>query len=46
MSKHAIKMLVSNYYDQRAPIVTGSIATEIPYTLKAIIENQKIGGNF
>ena len=46
MSKHAIKMLVSNYYDQRAPIVTGTIATEIPYTLKAIIENQKIGGNF
>ena len=46
MSKHAIKMLVSNYYDQRAPIVTGTIATEIPYTLKSLIENQKIGGYF
>jgi len=46
MSKHAIKLLTANYYDQRAPIVTGTIATEIPYTLRSLIDNQKIGGHF
>lgn len=45
MSKHAIKMLVANFYEQRAPIAFAS-ASEIPYTLKSIIEAQKIGGNF
>ena len=45
MSKHAIKMLTANYYDQRAPIAFAS-TTEIPYTLKSLIENQKIGGYF
>lgn len=46
MSKHAIRMLVANFYEQRAPIIIGNIVNEIPYTLKSIIENQKIGGNF
>ena len=45
MSRHGIKMLVANFYDQRVPIAFAS-ATEIPYTLRAIIENQKIGGHF
>ena len=46
MSKHAIRMLVANFYEQRAPIIIGNIVNEIPYTLKSIIEAQKIGGNF
>jgi len=45
MSKHAIKMLVANFYEQRTPISFAS-ASEIPYTLKTMIEAQKIGGNF
>lgn len=45
MSKHAIRMLVANFYEQRAPI-SFAAASDIPYTLKSIIENQKIGGNF
>ena len=45
MSRHGIKMLVANFYEQRVPIAFAS-ATEIPYTLRAIIENQKIGGHF
>lgn len=45
MSRHAIKMLVANFYEQRVPIAFAS-ATEIPYTLRALIETQKVGGNF
>jgi len=45
MSKHAIKMLVANYYEQRMPVSFASV-NEIPYTLKSLIESQKIGGNF
>jgi len=45
LSKHAIKMLVGNFYEQRTPI-SFAAASEIPYTLRAIIENQKIGGYF
>jgi len=45
LSKHAIKMLVGNFYEQRTPI-SFATASEIPYTLRAIIENQKIGGYF
>ena len=45
MSKHAIKMLVANFYEQRVPIAFAS-ASEIPYTLRALIENQRIGGHF
>jgi len=45
MSKHAIRMLVANFYEQRTPI-SFAAASEVPYTLKSIIEAQKIGGNF
>lgn len=45
MNKHAIKMLVAHFYEQRTPIAFAS-ASEIPYTLKTLIEAQKIGGNF
>jgi hypothetical protein len=38
-------MLVANYYEQRMPVSFASV-NEIPYTLKSLIESQKIGGNF
>jgi len=45
MSKHAIRMLVAHFYENRAPVAYAS-TYEIPFTLKALIENQKIGGFF
>ena len=41
--KHAIKLLVAHLYEQRAPVAFSS-CEEIPFTLRALIENQKVGG--
>jgi uncharacterized phiE125 gp8 family phage protein len=46
MSKHAIRMLVAHFYENRTPINIGNIVSEIPFTLKAIIDNQRVRGNF
>jgi hypothetical protein len=46
MSKHAIKMLVGHLYENRVSVNIGNITSEIPYTLRTLIENQKIGGHF
>lgn len=46
MSKHAIRMLVAHFYENRVPINIGNITSEMPFTLKSLIENQKIGGFF
>ena len=40
---HAQKMLVAHLYENRMPAAFTSIS-EIPYTLKAMLENQKLGG--
>lgn len=40
---HAQKMVVAHLYENRMPAAFSSVS-EIPYTLKAMIENQKIGG--
>ena len=40
---HAQKMLVAHLYENRLPAAFASVS-EIPFTLKAMIENQKIGG--
>jgi uncharacterized phiE125 gp8 family phage protein len=45
MAKHAIRMLTAHFYEQRTPVAFASV-TEIPFTLRAIIENQKIRGHF
>lgn len=45
MCKHAIRMLVAHFYENRTPIAFAS-SSEIPFTLKSLIENQKIGGFF
>lgn len=42
--KHAQKMLVAHWYEQRVPVSTGGSVNEIPFTLKTLIENQKVGG--
>lgn len=41
--KHAIKMMVAHFYEQRVPVAFAS-SSQIPFTLSALIENQKIGG--
>jgi len=45
MSRHAIRMLVAHFYENRTPVAFAS-SSEIPFTLKTLIEAQKIGGNF
>lgn len=43
MMKHAIKMMVAHFYEQRVPVAFASSAP-IPYTLQALMENTKVGG--
>lgn len=45
MAKHAIRMLVAHFYEQRTPVAFTSVV-EIPFTLRAIIDNQRIRGHF
>ena len=40
---HATKMLVAHLYENRLPVAFAS-CNEIPYTMRALIENNKIGG--
>lgn len=44
--KHAMKLMLTHYYDIREPVVTGTIATEIPWGLKSLIVNRKVRGDF
>lgn len=41
--RHAVKMMVAHFYEQRTPVAFAS-ASEIPFGLKTMIENQKVGG--
>lgn len=41
--RHAVKMMVAHFYEQRVPIAFAS-ASEIPFGLRTMIENQKVGG--
>ncbi len=41
--RHAVKMLVGHLYENRLPVAFAS-CSEIPYSLQALISNQKIGG--
>lgn len=43
MFRHAIKMLVANLYEQRTPLAPVNMQ-EIPWTLRGIIDNLKLGG--
>ena len=44
--KHAVKMVVANLYENRVPVITGTIATELPQSLNNLIQNQRVGGWF
>jgi len=39
---HATRLLVSNFYEQRAPI--GNITSELPLGLRHLLDSQRIGG--
>lgn len=39
----AIKMLVGMWYEHREPVVTGTIATPIPMTVKALLDPFQLG---
>jgi uncharacterized phiE125 gp8 family phage protein len=41
--RHAIKMMVAHLYENRVPVAFAG-TYEIPYTLKTLLENNKIGG--
>lgn len=42
--RHAISLLVSNFYDLRAPLNIGNIVNELPFNLKHLLESQRVGG--
>jgi uncharacterized phiE125 gp8 family phage protein len=42
--KHAIKILTAHWYEHRANVVTGTIATPIPDTLMSLILQNREGG--
>jgi uncharacterized phiE125 gp8 family phage protein len=44
--RHAVQLLTAHLYENRVPVVIGNITAELPYSLKALIEQQKIGGWF
>jgi uncharacterized phiE125 gp8 family phage protein len=41
--RHAIQMVTAHFYETRVPVAFAS-SSEIPYTLRVLLENQKIGG--
>lgn len=42
----AIKMCVNNWYENRVPVVTGTIATELPFSVKNLLRSQRIDTPF
>lgn len=42
--RHAVKMMVAHLYENRLPVNSGNMVSEIPYTLQNMMENQKVGG--
>ncbi len=45
ITKHSIKLMLSHLYENRVPVSMGT-SREIPYSLKALITNQKASGYF
>lgn len=41
---HAILLLVAHLYENRAPVNIGNIVNEIPFTVRALLESQRVGG--
>lgn len=40
---HALKLLVSHWYEAREPIITGTIVAETPFALKALLASMSRG---
>ena len=40
--KHAVRMLVAHYYENRRAVVTGTIATTIPMAVEALLNSERI----
>jgi uncharacterized phiE125 gp8 family phage protein len=41
--KHAIKMMISHWNENREAVITGTIATEIPQGVEALMRQQDVG---
>lgn len=41
--RHAVSLTVSHLYDQRAPLNIGNIVNEIPFSLRHLLESQRVG---
>ena len=39
---HAVQMLVAHWYESRRTVVTGTIATSIPFAVEALLSSQRI----
>ena len=42
----AIKMTFNHLYEQRTPVITGTIATEIPMSVKHLLRSQRVDSPF
>ena len=42
--RHAVKMVLAHFYENRVPISMGGSMNQIPFTLQTLIDQQKIGG--
>ena len=40
--KHAVRLLVGHWYENRRTVVTGTIATSIPFAVEALLSSQRI----
>lgn len=43
--KHAIKLMVSHWYENREPVVVGTIVTQMPMAVRALLDTDR-GGYF
>jgi hypothetical protein len=43
---HAVRLYVSHFYDNRTPVVTGTIATELPKSVQHLLRSQRVESSF
>lgn len=42
--KQAMMLLISHWYDQRAPVVVGKITSELPFAVSALLDSYRVWG--
>lgn len=42
--RHAVRLLIVHLYELRQPLAIGNIVNELPFSLKHLLESQRIGG--